>query len=242
MTDLTVPSNTALTDANASLAAMAAKLKNNINVVSPMISCTRTGKLRLPNDSLVESLDVILLDFVYRNQYYPKPYQEGQFNDLVCQAIGDGSNDALVPLSTSPEPQAESCAVCEKNKFGSATNGGRGKACQNQLLLAVCSPDFNPDEPPEIWTVKAQPTALRSLGTYMLKMTEMYGHPIKVVTTLYSDEHSQYPSLRASFSSANPLWEQHLTLMDNAKRALYAGAPSNEQVDASTKLPTQLGG
>jgi len=237
MNDLTVPSSTALSSAEARIAALASKLKANVQTTTPMITSTRTGKLKLPNDEQVESVDVVLLDFVYRNQYYPKPYSEGQQNDLVCQAIGEGSNDLLVPLDNVMEKQAERCGSCPKNQFGSHPSGSRGKACNNQLLLAVTPPDYDPDEP-LIWLVKAQPTALKQMGGYMLKMTDMYGHPIKAITSLSLDPNSNYPSLRAQFSALNPLWEQHIELMDQAHRALYAGTPvQTEAVDTTVHVP-----
>ena len=244
MTDLTVRSSSELATPDAVIAQMAAKLKNNINVTAPMVSCMRNGKLKLPDDTMVESLDIVLLDFVYRNQYYPKPFQEGTFNEMECQAIGEGSNDVLVPLDTAKNKQAESCAACPKNQYGSHPAGGRGKACQNQIILAVTDSDWDEDGTPVVWTVKAQPTALKQIGTYMLKMTELYGHPIKVVTTLSLDENSQYPKLQSNFSAMNPLWDKHITLMEDAKRALYSGAGGQQStfMHAAPALPEMLGG
>lgn len=244
MTDLTVRSSTELSPAEAMIAQMAAKLKANVRVSSPVITCGRNGKLKMPNDEQVESVDVVLLDFIYRNQYYPKPYTEGVTNECTCWAVGGGSNDLLVPSLASSDKQAESCAVCPKNQFGSHPSGSKGKACNNQLLLAVTPTDFDPDADPEVWTIKAQPTALRQISPYLLKMTDMHGHPIKVITTLSLDPAANYPSLRTNFAALNPLWEQHITLMDLAQRALNSGSgvPTGaEQVDSSTKLPERLG-
>jgi len=244
MTDLAVRSSSSIADPNAFLAAQAAKLKQSINVVSPMITCMRNGKLKLPTEVQVESVDVVLLDFVYRNQYYPNPYQEGVYNDPVCQAIGEGSNDELVPMKTSSDIQHPTCAGCPKNQYGSHPSGSKGKACQNQMLIAVTTPEVveDSDERPEIWLMKVQPTALRALGSYMLNMTNLYGHPIKVVTSLSLDPNRNYPSVLTEFSALNSNWEHHVALIEDAQRALYSGTPIRaESVDASTKLPTTLG-
>jgi hypothetical protein len=64
--------------------------------------------------------------------YTPGTYNEDSAGAPICTSLNGDKPDAGVP-----EPQSPSCGVCHNNVWGSAANGGRGKACQDHRKLAV---------------------------------------------------------------------------------------------------------
>ena len=224
MSAIQVAGSTALANPADRLAAMAARMQNNIRTAAPTLQYTRGGLIKTPDGREVEELECVIIDFVYRNQWYEKPFAKGQFNAVSCQAVGEQENEFLTPQSNVPNKQAESCGPCPKNQWGSSPTGGNGKACSNQILLAIMMPDLSGDDDP-LWTAKCQPTALANVRSHIGKMIDLYGHPAKVITTLKCDPARDYPSVLVSFKSMNPLWERHANFLDEAHRSLLAGAP-----------------
>jgi hypothetical protein len=64
--------------------------------------------------------------------YTPGTYNEDSAGAPICTSLNGDKPDAGVP-----EPQSPSCGTCKNNVWGSAANGGRGKACQDHRKLAV---------------------------------------------------------------------------------------------------------
>lgn len=73
--------------------------------------------------------------------YYEKAYNpKGEPVPPDCKSI-----DCITPDADSPKKQAESCAACPHNVFGSATVG-KGKACKEYIRMFLVNPEFG--EPP----------------------------------------------------------------------------------------------
>jgi hypothetical protein len=64
--------------------------------------------------------------------YTPGTYNEDSAGAPICTSLDGDKPDAGVP-----EPQSSSCGICKNNVWGSAANGGRGKACQDHRKMAV---------------------------------------------------------------------------------------------------------
>lgn len=64
--------------------------------------------------------------------YYIGVYQEGANQPPDCASI-----DGIKPDPGVPSPQNKVCGTCRHNAFGTAPNGGRGKACQDHIRTAV---------------------------------------------------------------------------------------------------------
>lgn len=66
--------------------------------------------------------------------YYPNGYEEGSKEKPLCY-----STDGHAPASDAAEPQANKCAICPHNAWGSRVteNGAKGKACSDSRRLAV---------------------------------------------------------------------------------------------------------
>jgi hypothetical protein len=64
--------------------------------------------------------------------FYSGTYNEDSAGAPICTSLNSDKPDAGVA-----EPQSPSCGICKNNVWGSAANGGRGKACQDHRKLAV---------------------------------------------------------------------------------------------------------
>jgi hypothetical protein len=130
-------------------------------------------------------IDVIVLDTSHSvaKVYYEKGYAPGDNAPPDCW-----SNDALYPDASIAEPQDHSCAMCAKNKFGSAVNavtGAQGKACADRKRLAVL---FLHDLKGPILELSVSPSNLRGWSDYAREVAgRVPGGVTSVVTRVYPD-------------------------------------------------------
>ena len=149
----------------------------------------------------------VLLDWRAHNQFWAGPYDPNQLEDPICWAVSR-TYDALAPSPESVEPQAESCASCPKNVFGSAPNR-KAKACRNSRRLAIVPPDATLETEPMILTTS--PTAISAFESYVLGLATENKMPVEVVTLIAFDPASDFPSLR--FGKPKPLTDKQLAVM-----------------------------
>jgi len=149
----------------------------------------------------------VILDFRNHNQYWAGPYDPNQMEDPICWAVSR-TYDALAPSPESVEPQAESCASCPKNVFGSAPNG-KAKHCKNSRRLAIVPPDATLETDPMILTTS--PTAISPFESYILGLATDGKLPVEVITHIAFDPASDFPSLR--FGKPKPLSDKQLAVM-----------------------------
>lgn len=148
----------------------------------------------LPDGTITEGpIDVVILDFVSVNQYYDGPYDPNDVQPPVCFAIGD-KPEQLIASDKSIEKQSDTCASCPMNQFESAPRG-KGKACKNQRLLAVMTPDASDED--DIWLIRVSPTGLKAYDAYVRNLAQRNNLiPLQVITKIGFDPASEYPTLR----------------------------------------------
>lgn len=187
-----------------------------------MIRVTQDKKFVLPDGQKVEELDVVIVDFVARNDFYEGAFDKDNMTAPACFAIGVAPNK-LVPSDNSPQKQADTCAECPMNAFGSA---GAGKACKNGRVLAVLPPDADEDTP--LWLLKVSPTALKGFDGYVQGIARTFqAPPVAVVTTVTFDDNVTYASLRFGNPQPNDQLAVHFARQDEAKTLL------NQEPDVS---------
>ena len=148
----------AVVDIQAALRAQAAAVADKTAPASGIsIRVTQDKQCVLPDGQKTSELDVVIVDFVSRNEFYEGAFDKDNMSSPACFAIGN-IPAKLIPSANSPQAQCEDCASCPMNAFGSA---GKGKACKNMRLLAVMPPDADEDTP--LWLMKVSPTALPRL-------------------------------------------------------------------------------
>lgn len=80
-------------------------------------------------------LDVVILDFLRENRYYPGIYDPKNITPPDCYAFGNDEKTRK-PHQEAASPQADACLACPMNQFGTSRTG-KGKACGNVMRLAL---------------------------------------------------------------------------------------------------------
>lgn len=90
-------------------------------------------------DEPASYIDMVVLNLQKARTFYVEGYTEGSEAKPDCF-----SNDGVAPDPAAEDPQCQTCALCEHNAWGSGTNdkgeATKGKACADNLRLAVASP------------------------------------------------------------------------------------------------------
>lgn len=141
------------------------------------IKVTQDKKFLLPDGNKVDGpLELVVVDFTSRNEYYEGSYDPNNITSPLCFAINPVPKD-MVPSANAPEKQCDDCASCPMNQFGSA---GKGKACKNMRVLAVLPPDA--DESTPMWLLKVSPTAIKGFDSFVGGVNRTFGMPPIAVT------------------------------------------------------------
>ena len=159
-------------------------------------------------------IQVVILDFTSKNMFYPDAFDAKNITPPACFSIGDVIAK-MAPSKNSPDAQAQDCASCTMNQFGSA---GVGKACKNSRALAVIAPD-SVDGP--IWILNTSPTANKGFDgmvTYIARSLD--APPIGAVVTVGFDENETYAKLVFSDAVPNPNVGKHLARQAEARALL----------------------
>ncbi|MDE2344421.1 MAG: hypothetical protein KGL63_13725 [Betaproteobacteria bacterium] len=95
-------------------------------------------------EKVVESfslpLVILAVNPAVSKTYYSKPYSPGETEAVAPDCYSD---DGRAPGASSTHPQAQSCAACPMNVWGSAvnpTNGKARKACSDNKRMSVTIP------------------------------------------------------------------------------------------------------
>lgn len=138
-----------------------------ISIKGKVFAVVRDGERTvLPNpkdpDSPATSIEVVLVKANKGTSkvFYAKGYQEGSENTKPdCF-----SNDGVKPDASVEAPQCKTCAVCPHNQWGSkiGENGGKGKACQDSVRLAISTPGLINDP----YLLRVPPASIKPLGEY----------------------------------------------------------------------------
>ncbi len=183
-------------------------------------------------EALADPLKVIVLDYCLENAYYDAEYDPEDPVPPACFAIGkEKKHEHLTPDETSPRQQHESCDSCEYQQWGSAEKG-RGKACKNNVRLAVISADVKKldaayIEGAEVAFMRLPPTSVKHISGHITRLTERMGIPIfGAVTTLTFEESAATPVVIPSFETElanddklmNAIMDKRETIQDELQR------------------------
>lgn len=194
-------------------------------------------QFKLPSGEILDFLDVVIVDFVYKNEYYETGYVKGEYAPPSCVAMSPDST-GMVPLAASPDVQSASCQGCAMNQFGTA---GKGKACKNRVLVAVLarnaditSPLIKLDLSPT--AVKAFESHIRNIGRVLQKL------PYEVMSHVECN-----PALKedvAMFSDPQPIDDPEFIEMVESRleeaRQYLMTPPDLSANDAAPKGKTKL--
>jgi hypothetical protein len=195
-----------------------ARLGNNSE--ADVIRVSQNKKFQFPkSDELVDEFDAVIVNFAFRNNYYLGRYNPKEVVPPACFAISENSRD-LVPSVNSPKIQADDCASCQQNQFGSSPTGG-GKACKNTVVIGVVPADDQENHP--IMVVNVSPTSLTAFNKYVNHVMDKTKLTVQtVVTKFYFDPKSDYPSIRFEMVAPNTKIMETFARKDEALRRVMA--------------------
>jgi hypothetical protein len=163
-------------------------------------------------------LNCVVLDYTNMNTYYEAAYVEGQYAEPDCMAVGREIK-SMAPSDTVTNKQSDACDICPKNEFGSK---GRGKACQNKVLLAILPEDFT--EESEVYSITVSATGLKDWSSYVRQLQSQGIDPMEVVTSLSFKEGVTYPSLKFRAIGTNARLEDVSPFLPKADTLLASAA------------------
>lgn len=154
-----------------------------------------TTQLMRPDDedTPVSAVDLVILRAGkgLAKTFYNRAYSEGDDAQPDCF-----SNNGETPDPSVQSPQANSCAACPHNVFGTSvgTDGtGKGKRCQDHKRLAVAAVDALNDP----LMLRVPPASLKSLTEFSkLLRTRGVSDPAVVVTKISFDHEVSTPRLK----------------------------------------------
>lgn len=194
-------------EVRALLAQAAAAQSSAENFKIPFLSI-KGKKFSLGEEKLGTSLNVVILADTFDRAYYDRAYDPDVINPPACFAIGKDEK-ALAPPDGVPVRQADICAHCPKNEFGSGNNG-KSKACRNGRRLLLASVNGEKVNMDDLVILNLPPTSQKSYARYVKNITTIHGYPTwGVVTRLGFDDDSAWPLVTETM--LNKLPESDLT-------------------------------
>lgn len=143
----------------------------------PTIS-TQGGEMRLNDQALPDPFRCVVVDWCLENSYFEEDFDPsaGEFNLPECYAVGLDP-DEMKPGEAAPKKQADACADCWANQFGSAEKG-RGKACGNRARLLLAPADkLDSLDDAEVAMIKIPPTSLKGWNKHWRGVAEAVQRP-----------------------------------------------------------------
>lgn len=212
---------TDLTSMEGQMANDAAKIQSLITVSGgPRISLNRNGNFVAPDGlELGASIRGVVVDFIFKNQFYTSAYDPNNPAPPVCVAMAtlDGFPD-MAPDSSSPEPQNEDCATCWANQWESR---GRGKACKNTYELAFILDENLDDESPKLYQVSVPPTGMGSFSAFLkLCARVLNSGPVKSIVSINAVPKGSYTTMSFGDPDNNPNFEAHAEHREEARAML----------------------
>jgi hypothetical protein len=183
-------------------ASLTAGAKGASGGIAPFIS-TEDGVLRDGANEIGNELDVVILGVVVEHALYPGRFVKGQRSSPVCFSIGT-DEEAAAPHPTSPQAQADTCASCIKNAFGSAGGGSNAKACrQSRRLLVMPLGERDSIESAPLRRLRVPPTSIKNIAAYVGKVEAV--RPLQtVVTRITVSPHEKY-RFEVTFTPLRPI-------------------------------------
>jgi hypothetical protein len=99
------------------------------------------GRLSI-GDSLMrdDKIDCVVVDYLFHNKWFDSEYNSAKIVPPRCYAFAR-DEESLQPHDQAEEQMSDYCSNCEKNEWGSAGGGSKGKACTNSRRIWLLPAD-----------------------------------------------------------------------------------------------------
>lgn len=161
------------------------------------------GIINVGGVSVGNKLEVIILGFCAHNTFYKTKYNAADKTPPDCYSFSVIADDPeMKPHTASADPQAEGCAECDHNAYGSAENG-RSKACGNNLRLGILLSKDVDDAASvlgaDLATGKVSPTNGKYYKAYTDNLEEEHSRPVWAAVTEITSHPDPTTQIRLEF-------------------------------------------
>lgn len=166
------------------------KSSGGMNYISTSNGILKVGGVPVPDNCM----QVVILDHVHENSYYPGRFDPTNTKPPVCFALGRGNGEDLAPHENSSDPQSDICAECPMNEWGSS-DYGKGKACKNSRRLALLDESALEEGEGDVMYLKLPVTSVKNWSNYVKSLAGAKKRPPFGVITEISvvpDKKTQY--------------------------------------------------
>ena len=181
----TKPPSKPTTQMNSYDAELAAFAKAGAAIETPASNfiSTRGGRLSYQGNEIPgNKMNVVVIASMMENHYYTDRFDPDNLSSPKCFAFSE-DGQGMAPHELSAEKQAETCAACPHNQFGSA-DVGRGKACKNIRKLGIITEDGLEDVgAAELAVLKVPVTSVKEWGSYVNLLNSNFSLPAFAVLT-----------------------------------------------------------
>jgi hypothetical protein len=182
---------TALVSLQERMKAELTNMRNTVMAPSGRNISTKGKVFTFPDQKTSQGpITAVILDHRNFNTYYTAAYNPQ--NPIPPKCFSISKDLEMKPHADCGDPQNETCAACTWNKWGSAATG-KGKACRNQVKLAIAAPDMTANDEPLI--IKISPTGLKSWAALVNGLETIGLIPMQVLTEISFDPNAAYPTL-----------------------------------------------
>lgn len=190
--------------------------------------------MRADGDGPMGSVEMVILK---ANPHLSKTWYENGWDENSTNPPDCSSANGVVPDNGVPKKQSATCATCPRNQWGTAANGGKGKACGDHRRLAIVPSADIPNEAfggPML--LRCPAASLQDLAAFDAKYKQA-GYPyFSLVVKVSFDPKESYPKL--VFTAVRPLTESEGALVmalrgSDAVARVIADAPPPQ----ATALP-----
>jgi hypothetical protein len=205
---------------------------------------TKSGALTYRGNPITgNKLQCVILAAPVERLYYDTRYDPTKLVGPKCFAIAAIAT-GMGPTDRVEGKQHDTCEGCPKNEWGSATNGGKGKACRETRRLLLIPADsigsVDAVKAAEVAALRPPVTSLKNYATYVQTVaTTLKRPPLAVISEIavVPDAKTQF---KVTFSLIKAIDDPGIirALMDRAEtetqRAIEtAGIASDEQAEGA---------
>lgn len=151
---------------------------------------TKGGILTYRSNPIANNtIDVVIIGSPVERLYYADRYDPTKPSGPACFALSPQAT-GMRPSAIVENPTHATCEGCPKNEWGSAPNGGKGKACREtrRILMLVPEQAETPEAvaTAEVAALRPPVTSLKAYATYLQTIATMMRRPLAGVVTRIS--------------------------------------------------------
>lgn len=185
------------------------------------------------------SIDVVILK---ANPHLSKIWYENGWQDGSNAPPDCSSTNGVTPEANSPKKQSALCATCPRNAWGTAPNGGKGKACADSRRMAVVPlPDIQNEALGGPILLRCPAASLQDLAAFDQKLSQL-GYPYySVGVKIAFDPAESFPKF--VFTALRPLTDDEARMViahqqsDAVARVISEEAPPTPEQIALLTAP-----